>query len=131
MICLGLDCLWLHQGIYNPQRDLLKFSKCLLELNFGGGWMGWEYFSAVCSAWTVPGIERALLSKQTNSSVCRPQRIRRRKSPMAQRKSRTFKKARTTPLLFILLSHSRTIILHLGSPHSIPTFGRDFGQSTH
>lgn len=91
-----------------PWRDLLKFSKCLLELNdtflrqpVGG--VGVLLFGSL-SLDSARNPKGSAFQGRQIAWLCRPQRIR-RKSPQTQRKNRTFKEARTPSLLFIFLSH--------------------------
>lgn len=123
------------QGIYHSRRDHLKFMKfheCLLELNstFLWQWGGAVEVSSPCRlfavAWTVSGIQRALLPSRHTALLCRPQRIRRRKSFRTQRESKTFK---GRPLLFIILSHYGTTRLFpfLDCPTLHQHVIRDFG----
>lgn len=100
-------------GHLSSFEDHLKCSTCLLELKatFLWQWVGGLAVFSLFSLDSARNPKGFSFQGRQIVSLCRPQRIRRRKSPKAQGNSKIFKETRTTPLLFILLSHSRTINL--------------------
>lgn len=102
-------------GHLSSFEDHLKCSTCLLELEATFLWQWVDGLAVFLYSLFSPDSARNSKGFSVQGrqivSLCRPQRIRRRKSPKAQENSKIFKETRTTPLLFILLSHSRTINL--------------------
>ena len=105
-----LDCLQLAgQGIYHSKRNFVNASLSWTTHSFGaGGWGG----SIPIQLVQLDGVRApsgfAFWGRQT-VLLCRPQRVRRESHPSPRGKAGPFEEARTTPLLLILLSHSRTI----------------------